>query len=253
MTDHVKTSLDGHVLTLTLDRAEKKNALTEPMYGALADGIERADADDNIRVVLFKSTSDAFTAGNDISSFAATAAGEAPKGPRQVDRFLKALARAETPLVAAVSGLAVGVGTTMLLHCDLVYMANHATLSTPFIDLALVPEAASSITLPAAIGHVRAFEMFALGKRVTAEEALSWGLVNGTCDLADLDRTATEAATALAQRAPTAVKLSKQLMRNPAALAARMDEEGVHFGAQLKSEEAKERFAAFAARSQKRA
>jgi len=247
MTDHLTTRLADGVLTLALDRPAKKNALTDAMYGALADGLGRAEGDEAIRVVVIASSSDAFTAGNDLGEFATQAAGAGP-AERQVGRFLAALVNASVPIVAGVSGLAVGVGATMLLHCDLVLMAEHATLATPFIDLALVPEAASSVLLPQRIGHALAFEMFALGRRLTAAEALTHGLANRVLPAGELDAAVAEMARALAERPVAALRITKQLMRDPARLHHVMDQEGAHFAAQLRSHEARARFAAFAAR-----
>lgn len=247
MTEHIGTHSADGVLTLTMDRPEKKNALTDAMYGALADGLTAAETD-GTRVVVIASSSDAFTAGNDLGEFASQAAGGGPE-ERQVGRFLAALADATVPIVASVSGLAVGVGATMLLHCDLVLMAEHATLATPFIDLALVPEAASSVLLPRRIGHALAFEMFAIGRRLTAAEALTHGLANCVLPAGELDAAVAEMARALAGKPADAVRITKRLMRVPAALHAVMAEEGEHFAAQLRSDEALARFAAFASRA----
>jgi enoyl-CoA hydratase/carnithine racemase len=150
--------------------------------------------------------------------------------------------------VAAVNGRAVGVGTTMLLHCDLVFVSDDALLTTPFVNLALVPEAASSLTLPLRIGHARAFSMFVLGEAVDAKRAVDWGIANAAFPAAELRERARAAAEAVATRPASAVTITKALMRDPAALAARMEVEGVHFAAQLKSADAKEAFAAFAAK-----
>lgn len=246
MTDHIRTHRAEGVLTLTMNRPEKKNALTDAMYGALADGLVAAE-DDGTRVVVIASSSDAFTAGNDVGEFASQAAGGAPK-ERNVTRFLAALADASVPIVASVGGLAVGVGATMLLHCDLVLMADHAFVATPFIDLGLVPEAASSVLLPQRIGHPLAFEMFALGRRLTAAEALHHGLANRVVPAAELAEATAEMACAVADKPADAVRITKRLMRDPAGLHAVMAEEGVHFAAQMKSDEARASFAAFAAR-----
>ena len=162
--------------------------------------------------------------------------------------LLAALARATTPLVAAVNGRAVGVGTTMLLHCDLVFVSDDALLTTPFVNLALVPEAASSLTLPLRIGHARAFSMFVLGEAVDARKAVDWGIANAAYPAAELRERARAAAEAVAARSASAVTITKALMRDPAALAARMEVEGGHFAAQLKSADAREAFAAFARR-----
>src|SRR5215831_894795 len=156
MTENVQIENSNGILTLTLARPEKKNALTNEMYGKLADAIEAADNDATVRVILIRGQGDSFTAGNDIAEFAAVAASVA-RGERHVMRFIRSLARLTKPLVAAVQGRAVGVGTTMLLHCDLVVLADNALLSTPFISLALVPEAASSLLMPLRLGHARAF------------------------------------------------------------------------------------------------
>ena len=156
MTDHVRSDIANGVLTLTLNRPDKKNALTRAMYQALGDAIDGAAADTGVRCILIQAEGDVFTAGNDLGDFAAANRGGA-RAPGVGNPLLVALARATTPLVAAVNGRAVGVGTTMLLHCDLVFVSDDAVLTTPFVNLALIPEAASSLTLPARIGHARAF------------------------------------------------------------------------------------------------
>ena len=247
MTEHVKTDLDAGILTITLARADKKNALTNAMYGALADALERAEKDPAIRVVLLQGDGDSFTAGNDLGDFAAQSQGQ-HQGERHVNRFLKALANATRPLVAAVQGNAVGVGTTMLLHCDLVYLADTARLITPFVNLALVPEAASSHLLPARIGYARAYAMFALGEPVDAATAHSIGLANAVVPVADLRAKARAAAEALTKRPLGALAHTKALMRNAAAIGAQMDREGEVFQERLKTAEAREAFAAFAER-----
>jgi enoyl-CoA hydratase/carnithine racemase len=247
MTDHVRSETSNGVLTLTLNRPEKKNALTRAMYQALADGIDEAGRNRDVRCVLIQAEGDVFTAGNDLGDFAAANRAEpGDTAPGGGNPLLAALARATIPLVAAVNGRAVGVGTTMLLHCDLIFLSDDAVLTTPFVNLALTPEAASSLTLPARIGHARAFSMFVLGEAVDARKAVAWGIANAVCPLAELRARARAAADAVAARPASAVRLTKTLMRDPAALAARMEIEGVHFAAQLKSPEAREAFAAFA-------
>jgi enoyl-CoA hydratase/carnithine racemase len=248
MTEHVLNEISGGVLTLTLNRPEKKNALTRAMYQALGDGIDAAAEDPSVRCVLIQANGDMFTAGNDLGDFAAVNAGEpaANEAREGGNPLLAALARAKIPLVAAVHGRAVGVGVTMLLHCDLVYVAEDALLTTPFVNLALVPEAASSMLLPARIGHARAFSMFVLGEAVDGRTAAAWGIANAAVPAAELRAKAHAAAEAVAARAPASVALTKQLMRDPAGITAQMGEEGKHFAAQLKSPEAKEAFAAFA-------
>lgn len=246
MNDHVRTALEGGVLEITFSRPEKKNALTNPMYRVAREALERAQHDDEVRVVLFSSDGDAFTAGNDMGTFARASAGQAEEP--QAGRFIEALAKAEKPLIAAVPGIAIGVGTTMLLHCDLVYVAETARLSAPFVNLALVPEAASSLLLPSRIGHVRAFGLFALGESVTGTQAVALGLANQALPQAEVIGAARAAARVLAQKPTGSVVATKKLMRDTDALLARIQQEGTLFGQRLKSPEAREAFAAFAER-----
>ena len=247
MTEQVEIRNESGILTLTLKRPDKKNALTNEMYGALADAIEGAENDAAVRVILIRGEGDSFTAGNDLGEFAAVAAGKAT-GERHVTRFIQWLGRSTKPLVAAVQGRAVGVGTTMLLHCDLVVLADNALLSTPFISLALVPEAASSILMPLRLGHARAFEMFALGEPVAARVALEWGLANRVVPLEKLDAEAIALAQRLAKQPLGSLVATKKLMRNGDMLVKQMQAEGEYFEARLKSAEAREAFQAFAER-----
>jgi enoyl-CoA hydratase/carnithine racemase len=246
MTEHVLVEKSGGVLTLTLNRPEKKNALTGEMYATLGDSITAANDDPTIRCVLIQANGDMFTSGNDLASFAAVNSGETPAGERRGgSALILALAGAKVPIVAAVNGRAVGVGTTMLLHCDQVLVSEDALLTTPFVNLALVPEAASSITLPARIGHARAFSMFVLGEAVDARKAEAWGIANAIVPAGELRAKARAVAEAIASKPPAAVAITKALMRESARYLARIEEEGGHFGSQLKSPEAKEAFAAF--------
>ena len=247
MTEQIEVKNESGILTLTLKRPDKKNALTNEMYGALADAIESVENDPAVRVVLIRGEGDSFTAGNDLGEFAAVAAGKAT-GERHVTRFIHSLGRATKPLVAAVQGRAVGVGTTMLLHCDLVVLAENALLSTPFISLALVPEAASSILMPLRIGYARAFELFALGEPVAANVALQWGLANRVVPLEKLDAEATALAQRLAKQPLGSLVATKKLMRSGEMLVKQMQAESEHFEARLKSAEAREAFQAFAER-----
>jgi enoyl-CoA hydratase/carnithine racemase len=243
MSNHVLIDNVGGVLTLTLNRPEKKNALTAEMYAALGRAIDEAENVPDVRCIVLQANGDSFTAGNDLSEFAAFNGGERDRAAG--NPFLAALARASTPTVAAVQGRAVGVGTTMLLHCDLVFVAEDALLSTPFVNLALVPEAASSILLPARIGHARAFAMFVLGESIDGRTAVAWGLANAVMPAAELHPRARAVAEAIAARPRAAVAITKRLMRDAAAIQARMVEESRHFAAQLGSDEAREAFAAF--------
>jgi len=248
MTSEIHFDLSGGVLTITLARPDKKNALTNEMYGALADAIEKAQEDRNIRVLLLQGDGDSFTAGNDVGEFAAIAAGKGPSGPgeRHVHRFLHALANATVPIVAAVNGKAVGVGTTMLLHCDYVVLAQDAQLITPFVNLALVPEAASSYLLPLRIGHVRAFEMFALGEPLDAQTAVAWGIANKVCANEQLRADARRMAEKLAAKPAGSLSAMKELMRDAEKLASQMNSESARFVERLASAEAREAFSAFA-------
>lgn len=248
MTEHVKIKQDGAVLEIIFARPDKKNALSNAMYRAATEALERAQENQAVRVVLFAAEGDAFTAGNDLADFAAAASGKG-EGLAAHD-FIDALGRADKPIVAAVPGLAVGVGTTMLLHCDLVFLAESARLSTPFVNLALVPEAASSILLPARIGHVRAFAMFALGEAISAAEAFSLGLANKVLPKDEVLPAAREAARQLAMRPLGAIVATKKLMRDKQRILSRMDEEGVVFAERLQTDEAREAFNAFAERRQ---
>ncbi|MDR3508485.1 MAG: enoyl-CoA hydratase [Caulobacteraceae bacterium] len=254
MSEHIKIEKSAGVLTLVMARPEKKNALTDAMYKALADALEASDGDPETRVILIKGEGDMFTAGNDITDFAAAnaasanATGAGAEGPRNVFRFIRALGAISKPLVAAVQGRAVGVGTTMLLHCDQVILADNAQLTTPFVNLALVPEAASSLLLPARIGHIRAFSMFALGEAVGAQDALAWGLASHVVPLDELNTTAEQIAVRLAKQPLGAVIATKRLMRDAGQIAERMEVESAEFTRRLASPEAQEAFMAFAQR-----
>jgi enoyl-CoA hydratase/carnithine racemase len=250
MSDHILTALDAGVLTVTLARPEKKNAITQAMYAALAEATERARSDDAVRVLLFNAEGDSFSAGNDIADFIALGSQGAEAADMPVFRFLKSLADMDKPAVAAVRGRAVGIGLTLLLHCDLVVVAEDALLSVPFVNLALAPEAASSQLLPLLVGHQRAFEMFALGEPIDGRTALAWGLANRAVRADQVDGVAAELAARLATRAPNSIRKTKRLMRDAEALWSRMQAEGEAFGSQMRSPEAMEAFMAF---SQKRA
>lgn len=241
MTDHIRVTIEGGIAEIRFERPEKKNAITAAMYAAMGDALLGCAVDDRVRVVLFTAAGDSFTAGNDLADFMAPREGEQP-----VHGFLRAIATAPKPLVAAVRGNAVGVGTTMLLHCDLVVASVTARLQVPFVNLGLVPEAASSLLLPRVIGHQRASAMVLLGEPMDAATALAAGLINKVVPDDQLDAAARAIAVTLAAKAPTAVRLAKALLKgDPAEALARMDAEGAHFGAQLKSAECKEAITAF--------
>ena len=250
MSEHVHVALEQGVLTVTLARPDKKNAITQAMYAVLAEATEQAKTDPDVRVILFRAEGDSFSAGNDIADFIAIGSGTSQPTEMAVFRFLKALAELDRPAVAAVKGRAVGIGLTLLLHCDMVVVAEDALLSVPFVNLALAPEAASTMLLPAVIGHQRAFELFALGEPITGRQALDWGLANRAVPADQVDDEARRLATLLAARAPNSIRSTKRLMRDAEALWSLMLAEGEAFGAQMKSPEAMEAFMAF---SQKRA
>ena len=248
MTDHIRVRVENAIMRITFARPEKKNAITNAMYAAMAEALSSAEDDPGVRAVLFDAEGDAFTAGNDLGDFAAVAAGGMDRSEMKAHTFLDALARAQKPYVAAVQGLAVGVGTTMLLHCDLVYIAEDAKLTTPFVNLALVPEAASSWLIPARIGHARAYAMFALGEAIDGRTAAAIGLANAAFPAAEVGQRALAAAKALTQRPLGALRATKQLMRDASAISAVMAREGEIFGARLRTAEAAEAFRAFAER-----
>ncbi len=248
MTDHVRVSRDQGVLTLTLARPEKKNALTNAMYEAIAREMNRAENDPEIRAIVLAAEGDMFTAGNDIADFTAVATGAVPARSAGASPFLLALANLTTPLIAAVQGNAVGVGTTMLLHCDMVFIAEGAQLTTPFVNLALVPEAASSWLLPARIGYARAYAMFALGQPVDGKTAAQIGIATAAVPAAEVQKRALEAARALAAKPSGALRAMKKLMRDAETIKEVMQREGEEFQARLKSPEAMEAFRAFAER-----
>ncbi|MGQ0673727.1 MAG: crotonase/enoyl-CoA hydratase family protein [Hyphomicrobium sp.] len=249
MTDDIEVTVAGGVHTLRLARPAKKNALTERMYTSLADALAGGDRDDAIGVHLILGAPGVFTAGNDLGDFLATASGTGSMGA-DVLRFIRSLPLVAKPLVAAVDGPAIGVGTTLLFHCDLVYASPAATFATPFVDLALVPEAASSLLMPARLGYARAFEMLALGRTFTTEAMQQAGLVNAVLPSADLEPAARAAADALARKPREALLATRRLMRgDPAPVLARIDEEAEAFRRRLASPEARRAFEAFFTRS----
>ncbi|WP_209373312.1 enoyl-CoA hydratase-related protein [Brevibacterium renqingii] len=262
------------VLTIRLTRLAKKNALTNGMYDELADALERAETDRAIRAVVLRSEGDTFTAGNDLADFAEQSAGrgvaaseepagqgsEEPAGQgseeaagqrseaseeKPVQRYIRALVDSSTPIVAAVQGKAVGIGTTMLLHCDYVLVTDDAQLSTPFVNLALVPEAASSRLLTQRIGHVRAFGMFALGEALDAQSAVADGVANAIVPADELHARAHEIAVRLAAQPAGSLTATKRLMRDVGPTLEQIDAESALFLERLGSAEALEAFTAF--------
>jgi len=245
MSEHITVVDVGPVRTVRMNRPDKKNALTASMYDAMAAALESANSHADIRCVVIAGGPGAFSAGNDLAEFAQIAAsGEGLALP--VVRFLHALARSERPLVAAVQGLAVGVGTTMLLHCDHVVAGADARFSTPFVNLGLVPEAASSLLAPRLMGHRRAFELLVMGRPLDAAAAQACGLVNAVVPPDDVETAAMAAARHIAGLPPEAVAASRRLIRgSPDEIVARIDEEVRLFKQRLQSAEAQAAFDAF--------
>ena len=235
---------DGAFLVIEFNRPEKKNAITAAMYQLLADGLKQADTDPAVRAVLLKGRPDIFTAGNDLEDFMKNPPRD---GASPVFQFLTHLAHATKPLVAAVNGAAVGVGTTMLFHCDLVYAGDNAKFSLPFATLGLCPEAASSYLLPLIVGYQRAAEKLMLGEPFLAAEAREMGFVNQVLPAAEVAAFALERAKKLAALPGSSIRTTKALMRNAhlKMVEAQMGEESVQFRQMLASPEAKEAFKAF--------
>lgn len=243
-TDLIERDVRDGVLSLRMSRPDKKNALNRAMYAGLSDALEAADRDETIRAVLLLGAPGAFSSGNDIADFAGF---DAKAGLSEVMRFLRALTVLEKPLVAAVDGLAVGIGTTVLFHCDLAYATPRSTFRTPFLDLGLVPEAGSSLLAPATMGYQRAFSLLVLGDSLSAEQAREAGLVFSVSEGAEDE--ARRAAARLASKPPEALRIARRLMRGDGAvLNERIEAEAQAFAERLTSAEARAAFAAFLGR-----
>ena len=235
---------EAGVTTITLNRVDKKNSITTAMYATMADALDQAQADAAVRVVLLQGDVTIFSAGNDIGDFL----NKPPAGEQSpVFRFLHGIAAFPKPIVAAVCGPAVGIGTTMLLHCDLVYAGDNAAFSLPFVNLGLCPEAASSLLLPQMFGYHRAAEALLLGEPFMAEAALEIGLVNRIVPPTEVNAMAQTQARKLAARPLTSLVETKRLMKKGQAVqvAQQMDEEGAVFGRMLREPAAREAFTAF--------
>ncbi len=233
---------DG-VLELRFNRTEKKNAITGAMYDALTAALQGASERPAVRAVLIAAEGDIFTAGNDIKDFLAMSGGLAST---PASRFIHTIATFGKPLVAAVNGPAIGVGATLLLHCDLVYASPQASLSVPFVDLGLVPEAGSSMLLPMRVGFARAAALLLLGEPMDAEAACTAGLVNAIVPAAALRDHARSKAQKLAAKPPAALAAARALMRGePGALQAQMQLESAAFSKALQGPESREAFNAF--------
>jgi enoyl-CoA hydratase/carnithine racemase len=240
----IKTGTVNGVATVEIARPEKKNALTMAMYDAMADAIRAAVDDRSVRALLVTGQPGVFTSGNDLEDFMQ----RPPSGPDSpVFRFMEALLDCDKPVVAAVTGAAIGIGTTMLLHCDLVYVSDEARLALPFVGLGLVPEFASSVMLPLLVGHARAAEKLLLGDPFGPQEAVDCGIANAVLPAAEVVPHARRMAERFNALPPEAVRDAKRLMRNgrKAAIAQAREAENEVFGRRLRSPEAREAFTAF--------
>lgn len=254
MTTYIEDQRESYIQTIRINRADKKNALTPEMYLAIAEALRSAQSDKKVRVTVLTGSGDSFTAGNDIGDFVTTS--NAPKGEKSITQgqapfpaFLAALMAADKPVIAAVNGLAIGVGTTMLMHCDLVYASDTARFSLPFVNLGAVPEAGSSVLIPNMVGRMRAMELFLLGDQFKAPQAKQMGFVNEIFPADQLMHEVMAIAARLAAKPPSAVRETKRLVReNGVLLKKAIREEGRTFDAQLRTPESKEAMKAFAER-----
>ncbi len=250
---HIEVSVADGVLTVRIDRPEKKNAITSAMYATLAAALDRATADDAIRCTLILGVPGAFSAGNDIADFLAVAT-SGQRGSLAVFDFLERIIQAKKPVVAGVDGLAIGIGTTMLMHCDHVVASDTSIFRTPFVDLGLLPEAGSSLIGPRLMGHHRAFALLAMGEPFSPRQAMDAGFVNRIVAAGELEETALTVAKAIAAKPPEALAQSRALIRGDRAdVLARMREEAKLWQARLTSDEARQAFLAFMAKGQKKA
>lgn len=245
MSEDVRIEADGGVLSITLCRPERRNAITVAMYSALADAIEGAADDGSLRLIAIRGEGPDFTAGNDLHDFLVALPRDSDDIP--VWRLLRALARNPLPLVAGVQGNAVGIGTTMLLHCDLVIAEESARFSLPFVDLGLVPEAASSLLLPRIAGRRRAARFLLLAESFGAREALDAGIVSHVVRDGELGTALGDVVERLLAKPPEALRLTQGLLRHGTSeeMLDRMQLEGAHFSERLQSEEVKKAIAAF--------
>ncbi|MCK8780672.1 crotonase/enoyl-CoA hydratase family protein [Rhizobium sp. NTR19] len=232
-------------MVIRFNRPEKKNAITSAMYDRMTAALDEANSTPEIRAVAFIGTEGCFSAGNDMADFLSYAMSGSTEPP-EAAKFIKALAKAEKPLVSGVDGLAIGIGTTIHLHCDMTVASSRSLFKTPFVDLALVPEAASSLLVPKIMGHQRAFALLVSGEAFSAQAALDAGLIWKIVEPRDVEPHTLALAASLAAKPPQALKIARDLVKGPRdEILARMDEELVHFSAQLRSAEARAAFEAF--------
>jgi len=243
MSDQITVDVKDRVQSIRMNRPDKRNALSGAMYTAMTEALLAADRDNNVRAIVIGGTEDCFTAGNDIADFAAAKPGQTSPAVR----FLETLAATPKPVMAAVSGVAIGIGTTMLLHCDLVYATEASRFQLPFVNLGLCPEAASSMILPALMGTHRAAELLFFGEPFGADVACKLGIVNQVVTVAELLPTVNSKAQQLTQKPPASLRTTKMLLKSGHAEAIKqaMAREGQNFAALLQGPEAKEAMAAF--------
>lgn len=246
MTDDVLIERDGAVMRIVMHRPTKKNALTGPMYDAMTAAMKEADASDAIRAIALEGAGGAFTAGNDLADFLATAT---QGKENRAGFFIEQIAMSETPIVAGVDGVAVGVGTTLIFHCDLVYATPGAKFRMPFVDLGLVPEAASSLLAPRRLGMAKASELILLAEPFGGQAAMEMGLVNAVVQPQDLSHVVMTAAQKLAAKPAAAIKASRALLRGDRAdIAKAIKTENAAFATALQSPDARAAFEAFLAK-----
>ncbi|MBZ9940558.1 crotonase/enoyl-CoA hydratase family protein [Mesorhizobium sp. BR1-1-13] len=247
MTDHILVERQGAIQIIRMNRPDKKNALTRAMYSRMSQTLAEGDADPAVRVHVFLGVPGAFSSGNDLADFMIVATGG--EGGTEVWDFLMALARVEKPIVSGVDGIAVGIGTTLNLHCDLTFATPRTVFRTPFVDLGLVPEAGSSLLAPRILGQQGAFALLGLGEGFSAERAKAAGLIYEVVEEGALEASVLAAAGQIAAKPPQALRIARDLMRGPREhLVARIGEESEHFRERLKSDEARAALTAFMTR-----
>ncbi|ARP66720.1 enoyl-CoA hydratase [Mesorhizobium sp. WSM1497] len=247
MTDHILVERQGAIQIIRMNRPDKKNALTRAMYAKMSKSLAEGDADPEIRVHVFLGVPGAFSSGNDLADFMVIATGG--DGGTEVWDFLMALAKVEKPMVSGADGIAVGIGTTLNLHCDLTFATPRTVFRTPFVDLGLVPEAGSSLLAPRILGQQGAFALLGLGEGFSAERAKAAGLIYEVVEEAALEASVLAAAGQIAAKPPQALKIARDLMRGSRDdLVARIGEESEHFRERLKSDEARAALTAFMTR-----
>lgn len=248
MSEFIQVTRQGGVQIIRLNRPEKKNALTRDMYHGIAQALKTGDADDTIRVHVIFGQSGAFSAGNDMQDFMNAALSHGSLGSEIID-FLHTLALTRKPLISGVDGLAIGVGTTLNLHCDLTFATPRSLFRTPFVDLGLIPEAGSSLLGPKIMGYQRAFALLAMGESFSAEQAREAGIVYRIIAEEELEAEVLKTAHTLAARPPVALQLTRDLLRSSdEPLTARIDREAQIFAERLKSTETAQAVGAFLSR-----